>query len=70
MGTVPNMKKMLFALVLGAALAYVFDPKLGTQRRNDLKRKLDRTKNSAQPAVESIDVLVFDERRPAAAGMS
>ncbi|MBA3288361.1 MAG: YtxH domain-containing protein [Acidimicrobiia bacterium] len=34
------MKKLLFAMVIGAALAFLFDPETGARRREDLKRRL------------------------------
>ena len=35
------MKKLLFAMAIGAALAWLFDPDAGARRRDALKRKLD-----------------------------
>lgn len=35
------MKKLLFAMAIGAALAWLFDPDAGSRRRESLKRKLD-----------------------------
>ena len=35
------MKKLLFAMAIGAALAWLFDPDAGSRRRETLKRKLD-----------------------------
>lgn len=35
------MKKLLFAMVIGAALAWLFDPDTGSRRRDTLRRKLD-----------------------------
>jgi len=64
------MRKMLFALAIGAALAYLFDPQLGAKRRDGLKSKLDRSGSKAPAPVEAVDVLVFDERTPMAAGLS
>jgi len=53
----------LLELGIGAAAAYLFDPQSGTQRRDDLRRKLNRS----EPDVGTlpVDVLVFDERTPA-----
>jgi hypothetical protein len=35
------MKKMLLLLVLGAAVAYLFDPDSGIRRRAGLRRKVE-----------------------------
>ena len=35
------MKKLLFAMAIGAALAWLFDPDAGSRRRESLRRKLD-----------------------------
>jgi len=35
------MKKLLLAMALGAALAWLFDPDAGSKRRDSLRRKLD-----------------------------
>jgi hypothetical protein len=35
------MKKLLFAMAIGAALAWLFDPDTGSRRRDMLRRKLD-----------------------------
>ena len=35
------MKKLLFAMAIGAALAWLFDPDAGARRRDGLKRKLE-----------------------------
>jgi hypothetical protein len=35
------MKKLLFAMAVGAALAWLFDPDAGSRRRDALKRKLN-----------------------------
>jgi hypothetical protein len=37
------MKKLLFAMALGAALAWLFDPDTGSRRRASLKRKIERS---------------------------
>ena len=37
------MKKLLFAMAIGAALAWLLDPDNGTRRRASLKRKIDQT---------------------------
>ncbi len=36
------MKKLLFAMAVGAALAWLFDPDAGSKRRDSLRRKLDQ----------------------------
>ena len=35
------MKKLLFAMAIGAALAWLFDPDTGSRRRDLIRRKLD-----------------------------
>jgi hypothetical protein len=35
------MRKLLLAMALGAALAWLFDPQSGSRRRDALRRKLD-----------------------------
>jgi hypothetical protein len=35
------MKKLLLAMAIGAALAWLFDPDAGSRRRDMLRRKLD-----------------------------
>jgi hypothetical protein len=35
------MKKLLFAMAIGAALAWLFDPDSGSRRRDLVRRKLD-----------------------------
>jgi len=35
------MKKLLLAMALGAALAWLFDPEAGSKRRDSLRRKLN-----------------------------
>jgi hypothetical protein len=48
------MKKLLFAMAIGAALAWLFDPDAGSRRRQTLRRKLDErglTGSSTPPAV-------------------
>ena len=47
------MKKLLFAMAIGAALAWLFDPDAGSRRRENLRRKLDErglTGSSSKPA--------------------
>ena len=48
------MKKLLFAMIIGAALAWAFDPDSGSRRREALRRKLDETGlTKASPPVSS-----------------
>lgn len=35
------MKKLLFAMAIGAALAWLFDPDTGSRRRDLIRRKLE-----------------------------
>ena len=37
------MKKLLFAMAIGAALAWMFDPDAGSRRRALLRRKIDES---------------------------
>ena len=41
MGYTAAMKKLLFAMAIGAALAWLFDPDTGSKRRDMLRRKLE-----------------------------
>jgi hypothetical protein len=43
------MKKLLLAMAIGAALAWLFDPDAGSKRRDALRRKLDQ-RGIASPA--------------------
>jgi hypothetical protein len=43
------MKKLLFAMAIGAALAWLFDPDSGSKRRDSLRRKLEE-RRGATPA--------------------
>ena len=55
------MKKLLFAMALGAALAWLFDPDAGSKRRDALRRKLDeRGLIGAAPAPVTPPALVDD----------
>ena len=36
------MKKLLFGMTVGAALAWLFDPDTGSRRRMSLRRKLEQ----------------------------
>ena len=50
------MKKLLFAMAIGAALAWLFDPDAGSRRRETLRRKLDErglTGSSSPPVAPS-----------------
>lgn len=40
-GYAPAMKKLLIAMALGAALAWLFDPDNGARRRDSLRHKLE-----------------------------
>ena len=64
------MKKLLCAMVVGAALAYLFDPQLGPGRREALRAKLDRSGASPPSSIDAVEMIVFDERAPVAAGLS
>ena len=47
------MKKLLFAMAIGAALAWLFDPDTGSRRRETVRRKLEErglTGSSSPPA--------------------
>jgi hypothetical protein len=47
------MKKLLFAMAIGAALAWAFDPDHGTARRAQVRRKMEAKgllRSSAPPA--------------------
>ena len=64
------MKKLLFAMLIGAALAWAFDPDSGSRRRESLRRKLDETglTKASPPASSSATrstsrVRRLDERR-------
>jgi hypothetical protein len=62
------MKKLLFAMAIGAALAWLFDPDSGARRRESLRRKLDEKGwigPSTPPAVPP--TFVEDSGRPLAA---
>jgi hypothetical protein len=62
------MKKLLFAMAVGAALAWLFDPEAGSRRRDSLRRKL-RESGLMGPAPEPIPapVAVTDYAAPLAA---
>ena len=45
------MKKLLFAMAIGAALAWLFDPDAGSRRRDTLRRKLDQRGLTGSPPV-------------------
>jgi hypothetical protein len=51
------MKKLLFAMAIGAALAWLFDPDTGSRRRDLIRRKLDERgltgPGTSAPAVPS-----------------
>ena len=48
------MKKLLFAMAIGAALAWLFDPDAGSRRRDALKRKLDEKGLTGPAAVAAV----------------
>lgn len=56
------MKKLLFAMALGAALAWLFDPDAGSKRRDALRRKLEERGliGAATPAPVTPPALVDD----------
>lgn len=41
------MKKLLFVMAIGAALAWLFDPDSGSKRRDALRRKLEERRGTA-----------------------
>lgn len=41
------MKKLLIAMLIGAALAYLFDPDNGVRRRDDARRKVESFRKTA-----------------------
>jgi hypothetical protein len=47
------MKKLLFAMAIGAALAWAFDPDSGARRRNSLQRKLEQRRPARPDATPS-----------------
>ena len=50
------MKKLLFAMAIGAALAWLFDPDAGSRRRDLIRRKLEErglTGPSPAPTIPS-----------------
>ena len=47
------MKKLLFAMAVGAALAWLFDPEAGSRRRDSLRRTLQE-RGLIGPAPEPI----------------
>lgn len=55
------MKKLLVAMALGAALAWLFDPDAGSRRRDALRSKLDNSGlRSAKPSVPTPRSTVTD----------
>jgi len=64
------MKKLLFAMAIGAALAWLFDPDAGSRRRDALKRKLDE-KGLTGPAASppSVPRSVTDYTAPTVASI-
>jgi hypothetical protein len=47
------MKKLLFAMAIGAALAWAFDPELGSRRRDSVRRKLEARRTPRPDAAPS-----------------
>jgi hypothetical protein len=45
-GTPRGMKKLLFAMAIGAALAWLFDPDSGSRRRDSMRRKLEERRGT------------------------
>ena len=64
------MKKLLFAMALGAALAWLFDPDAGARRRDALKRKLDeKGLTGAATSPPTVPSSVTDYTPPAVASI-
>lgn len=60
-GSVRFMKKLLVAMALGAALAWLFDPDAGSRRRDALRSKLDNSGlRSAKPSTPAPRSTVTD----------
>ena len=60
------MKKLLFAMGIGAALMWFLDPEAGSRRRDTVKRKLDEkglTRSASAPP--SVPTSVTDYTAPA-----
>jgi len=57
------MKKLLFAMALGAALAWLFDPDAGSRRRDSLRRKLEE-RGLTGPTTQSVTPPAFVEDAP------
>ena len=55
------MKKLLFAMALGAALAWLFDPDAGSKRRDALRRKLDERGFIGAPASAPVTPPLVDD---------
>jgi hypothetical protein len=59
------MKKLLFAMAIGAALAWLFDPDAGSRRRESLRRKLDERGITSPPtAAPTVPSAVADYPAP------
>ncbi len=41
------MKKLLFAMAIGAGLAWLFDPESGSRRRDALRKKFDNMRSTS-----------------------
>ena len=48
------MKKLLFAMAIGAGLAWMYDPEAGSRRREGLRKKLDALSGSAKSAAPDL----------------
>lgn len=61
------MKKVIFGMALGAALAYLFDPQLGVRRRDQLRERFSGspTPTNSGPDTAAIDIVMFEDRAPA-----
>ncbi len=60
------MKKLLIAMALGAALAWLFDPDAGSRRRASLKRKLDQQGVTGRATTSPTAPTIVTEPAPAA----
>ena len=64
------MKKLLFAMVVGAALMWLFDPDAGSRRRDGVRRKLDEMGVTSKPTKPSAaPTAVTDYTPPAVASI-
>ncbi|MET0144355.1 MAG: hypothetical protein ABW328_06170 [Ilumatobacteraceae bacterium] len=64
------MKKLLIAMALGAALAWLLDPDSGARRREIIKRKLDQRGITGPAAAPStVPIVVTDPLAPSVASI-